>query len=96
MSSLAPIRKEIKQACVVKRDNYTIREAVEWFKKVYLVGTEVEVLAEQESQFMNNQFAKVIAKTAVDDNLPDGPLGQLVSSVAIRETLLSVAAEATA
>lgn len=91
----APMRPAITEASEVREDNYTFREAVEWFKRAYKAGKEeVEVLAEQEAEYMNKQFGKVVERTERDQKLPHGPLGQFISSVAIREVLLETAEEA--
>lgn len=93
MTTMAPMRVELVSAADVTQDEYTIRESVNWFKGVYNAGKEVEVLAEQEADYFNSQFVKVVERTDKAAKLPHGPLGQFISSVALQELAISVANE---
>lgn len=93
-SSLSPMRPELRAAAELNQDSYDMREAIDWFKRVYLAGKEYETLAENEMSHMNAQWAKVVEKTDRHYKLPHGPLGQFLSDVAIQELILETAEEA--
>lgn len=65
--------------------NYTIRQAIDWYKKVYRNIQDNDPIADVEGEFINTQFGVVIRRTAKGQKLPLGPLGQFVASVAIAE-----------
>lgn len=83
--SLSPMRPTLVDAAEVTQDDYTIREAIEWFKKVYSTAQAVEIVAEQEGDYFDKQFGLVAERTAKDQGLPTGPLGQFIASVAVQE-----------
>lgn len=91
MSSLAPIRDAVREASVVSQDEYTVREAIQWFKDAAALLDTLGVLAEPESETVNKAFAKVVKRTLTDQNLPEGPLGQFISSVALMERMVEIA-----
>lgn len=91
---MQPMRPELRDATEVREDDYTIREAIEWFKVAYLAGKEFDVLAELESEYMNKQFGEIVRRTERKQKLPHGPLGQFISSVAIQELMKEIADEA--
>lgn len=89
------MRTELVSAADVTQDEYTIREAIDWFKHVYKEGTtKVEVLAEQEGEYFNKQFVKVCERTERKQKLPHGPLGEFIASVALQEIAQDLVADA--
>lgn len=92
--TLLPVREVIIESNDVTQDEYTLREAIEWFKHSYQTGKQTEDLSETELEFMNKQWGKVVATTEPDQELLPGPLGQYLSSVAIIELMIQISEEA--
>jgi hypothetical protein len=81
----APLRPDVVAPAEKINKQYTIRQAINWYKEVYNNVQLNQPIAEQEGEYINNKFGEVIRRTNPQYGLPEGPLGQFVASVAIME-----------
>lgn len=87
------VRQELKSAAAVRKQNYTIREAIEWYKNVYRIRFLSGSLLETETEHINSQFVELISRTSKKDQLPKAALASLVASVAVGELAEELASD---
>lgn len=86
------VRNEIRAATQVRKQNYTIREAIDWYKTAYRARMDTTLL-ETEVEHVNSQFVELIRRTSRKDMLPTAALASLVASVATAELAEEIMAD---
>jgi hypothetical protein len=67
----------------------TLRDAVDWYRKVY-AGTEpLGMLTETETQYVNGEWAQVMKELAEEQGVPAGMLSYWLNELAVNEIQLA-------
>lgn len=92
MVDTSPMRPILFTITTRQGDIVTIRDAVEWYKKVYIETSPLGDLTGKELEYVNGEFAQVMIELAKLQGVPAGHLSYMVNQIATDEINLAKAA----